>query len=288
MHNIGVWIGALLVFGALSLQACRDCPVRHCGLGCPPGQICVASNDRQAACPLYACAPIALDSAPDGAPSAADAAPEIPRDLGVGRDSASPIADAARPMDASLDDARVVDAGPPPADAAPHRDQGPQDAALDAASVPDGPPRPPSFQETVAGILADRGVPRITARFDEDEVRAQAAEFGGAVTFESALDDALRSYLEDGADVESPVALLEFAQGPLCDAADATMRVRCFLDDPSSRLGLVGAEGFPPENGESIAENWVITLDIPRLSDHLHWAIVHRAGAVPTYNYGFN
>ena len=128
----------------------------------------------------------------------------------------------------------------------------------------------------------------MTADFDEAETRTQAEEFGEQVTFEAALNAALRSYLEDGSEPDSPLALLEFTDGPPCEAGTPEDRVRCFLDHPTTTVALVGARGFPAEQGESIVENWVITLDIPRLSDHLHWAIVDRTGVTPAYNYGFN
>ena len=218
-------------------------------------------------------------SAADVTPPSIDAAVSVD----ATPDVAPPIDGAMAVVDATLVADLGVDSGSP-LDAASISDLGADSGPVDAAL----PPPPPTFAEAVAAILAARGVPQITARFDEAEVRAQAEEYGGSVDFAEALDAALQSYLEDGSDQESPVALLEFAAGPPCDVGTPTDRVRCFLDDPTSQLGLVGAEGFPPENGEPIAENWVITVDIPRLSDHLHWAIVHRDGAVPAYNYGFN
>ena len=45
---------------------------------------------------------------------------------------------------------------------------------------------------------------------------------------------------------------------------------------------------YPPENGESVNDNWVFMLQLPTLSDHLFWAIVDRNGVKETYNYGFN
>jgi len=310
-----IWVFSMAV--GVFVLGCTECPAPGCVAGCPSGSVCVEVHVGGEACPAYEC----ILSAGEIPPSPSLDARAMASDGAAGADAARPVeSDAVRPsVDAEaheaggalpMDAARTLDGGmdatasadaTPPADATPSMDSG--DAApdrgvvmdegidigrLDAVFAPDGAPPAPTFRETVAAILEARGIPRISTRFDEAEIRDQAAMFGGMITFAQALDEAVRSYLEDGRDQESPVALLEFAEGPPCDQARPTDRVRCFLDDPSSQLGLVGAEGFPPENGESIAENWVITVDIPRLSDHLHWAIIDRTGAVAVYNYGFN
>ncbi len=47
--------------------------------------------------------------------------------------------------------------------------------------------------------------------------------------------------------------------------------------------------GFRPEGGESLEENWVFSLVIPGLSDHIFWIVVPKdETAKEPYIYGFN
>lgn len=45
---------------------------------------------------------------------------------------------------------------------------------------------------------------------------------------------------------------------------------------------------YPPENGETAADNWVFSLSLSQLSDHLYWVIIDRQGEKEPYVYGFN
>jgi hypothetical protein len=45
---------------------------------------------------------------------------------------------------------------------------------------------------------------------------------------------------------------------------------------------------YPPEQGESLQDNWIFFLSVPTLSDHLYWVIVDRKGQTAPYLYGFN
>ena len=99
------------------------------------------------------------------------------------------------------------------------------------------------------------------------------------ICFEQALDAAVESLLNDGSDVESPLALVEeIDEGP-CLQPDLRERVRCFMNEPHSRIDLVVPGGpHQPEHGESLDTHWVFFLDLPALSDHLYWAVVPRDG----------
>jgi hypothetical protein len=44
----------------------------------------------------------------------------------------------------------------------------------------------------------------------------------------------------------------------------------------------------PPEDGENTRENWIFSLYLPTLSDHVYWVIVDRTAERKTYLYGFN
>ena len=63
------------------------------------------------------------------------------------------------------------------------------------------------------------------------------------------------------------------------------------LNDGQSRIRLVesddGEGAAPPEQCDSVAENWVFCVCLPGYCDSLFWAVVPRNGE-PAYNYGFN
>jgi hypothetical protein len=57
----------------------------------------------------------------------------------------------------------------------------------------------------------------------------------------------------------------------------------------SSQLTLVGAgKGHKPERGEDLEKNWVFSLVMPTLSDHIYWVIVPKDAPEGAYVYGFN
>lgn len=147
----------------------------------------------------------------------------------------------------------------------------------------------------VERVLSDHGIEGITAAFPLQEVLAQMQqEFSNAVSFEDALGAAIDSFLNDGQDPESPLMIVEDVDEEPCISDNLTERVRCWMNRSSSVLAIVYRDGqvhdgvYPPEVGESIAENWVFFLKMSDLSDHLIWAIVDRSGQRSTYNYGFN
>jgi hypothetical protein len=142
----------------------------------------------------------------------------------------------------------------------------------------------------VAGVVAQAGIASVATDFPFEEVEAQSAGVRGVVPFGTALRAAVESFLADGTDEESPLALVaELTEGP-CLQPDPLDRVKCYVDRPTSQLALVRADGTPQaaEHGEEVADAWIFWLYLPELSDHGHWAIVDRAGAAATYNYGFN
>ncbi len=46
--------------------------------------------------------------------------------------------------------------------------------------------------------------------------------------------------------------------------------------------------GFAPERGEDVKKNWVFSLVIPSLSDHIYWIVVTKDRVPRAYVYGFN
>ena len=146
--------------------------------------------------------------------------------------------------------------------------------------------------QTAKRVLAEFGLSNTTVRFPQDEVDRQA-QLGGSVGFEQALRQSIRSILEDGENPDSPLYILT----EIGESEDPRAAVRDHLDRASTVLSIVPEEVteadkaagvFPPENGESVKDHWVLTARIPDLSDCLHWAVTARAGGQPTYNYGFN
>ncbi len=164
-------------------------------------------------------------------------------------------------------------------------------------------------EQRVLKALNANNISNIKTFFTDDEVLAQEALPGNEVDFERALRLALESFIYDGRAYESPlfVAHEDELEGGPCLAPLFGERIRCYLDQEDSILGLVHLDGavreveldgktiriYPPEEGETVAENWVFFLKLPQLSDHFQWAVVYRAlvgsnAKTLVYNYGFN
>lgn len=173
----------------------------------------------------------------------------------------------------------------------------------------EGETEPLTAEERATKVLLARNIHHLKLFFTDQELAAQEALPGNEVDFERALKLALESFMYDGRSYESPLFIAhedELEGGP-CLAPLFGERIRCYLDQEDSILGLVHLDGavrevelegrtlrvYPPEEGESAAENWIFYLKLPQLSDHLRWAVVHRAlvgsqGKTLVYNYGFN
>lgn len=149
--------------------------------------------------------------------------------------------------------------------------------------------------------LQAHDVAALPARFSGAEVMAQISLFANQVSFVEALDAAIKSYIEDGRDEESPRHLVtEF--GP--PTRDRSEQVREVLRRSDCKLMFVHRESvsggvaedhfiaWAPEGGHSVTEEWAFELIAPALGDHSHWAIVKRTrdaqGQIQVHNYGFN
>lgn len=110
-----------------------------------------------------------------------------------------------------------------------------------------------------------------------DESEKQERLFPEAITAKQAAVLAIQSFLTDGTDIESPLAI---AQG-------ADVDLFSHFNRSTTRIGFMFV-GEEAEHGERVNENWIIELRIPSLSDHIFFAIVDRTGHTPVYNYGFN
>ena len=143
-------------------------------------------------------------------------------------------------------------------------------------------------KRVIAEIKAALGVPQLTVEARPAEVRAQQSPY--KVSFETALELAIRSFLEDGDNNESPIAIVAnrldlFGLPNAADAAAIREKVRQLMDDARSSLVLL-RRTQTPEGGERVAGNWIFHLRLPD-DDHLYWAVVNRI-SMSVYNYGFN
>ncbi|RYZ60164.1 MAG: hypothetical protein EOP07_01640 [Proteobacteria bacterium] len=70
---------------------------------------------------------------------------------------------------------------------------------------------------------------------------------------------------------------------------DAVTVLAEHFNKKSSQLTLVGAgKGQKPERGEDLEKNWVFSLVMPTLSDHIYWVVVPKDAPEGAYVYGFN
>ncbi|MDX1940352.1 MAG: hypothetical protein SFU99_07360 [Saprospiraceae bacterium] len=160
------------------------------------------------------------------------------------------------------------------------------------------------LQELIQSAKLIFQLPGLEFDIDEKEVKLQSQLPNNHVTFEQALNTGLASFLFDANDLESPRNLVmevhqifrkNFASEEDWNEA-LTDKVQAYLNE-GGRFRLLPVslpaneddlDFNPPENGETMRDNWVFYLYLDTLSDHGHWAIIDRTGAKPAYNYGFN
>lgn len=137
-------------------------------------------------------------------------------------------------------------------------------------------------------------------------ITAYAASRASEVSLSDALQQGLAQLFKDLSSRETPLAIaLEVLARETEESAESdpptealtraaqdllkehlnreTTRIALFDDKEPAESGV-----FPPEQGESPEENWIFSIDIPSLSDHLYWIVVDRGGKRQAYVYGFN
>ncbi|GAX36560.1 LamG-like jellyroll fold domain-containing protein [Nodularia sp. NIES-3585] len=142
----------------------------------------------------------------------------------------------------------------------------------------------------IPGIKAELDVPQLVVKVSPSAINQQMA-MGSKVTFVDALKLAIRSFLEDAEEIESPLGQMlndpgafDLPQG--AEPAAATKVLRSYLNQPTSSLTLQSANSqYPPENGEKVDTNWIFLLQIGEISG-LYWVIIDRSGSKAAYNYG--
>lgn len=161
--------------------------------------------------------------------------------------------------------------------------------------------------EPAAAAIIDQefGLAGLSLDADAAEIEKQNA-ISPVVSFPQALREALQSYLTDAAHPESPQNMVRMAHAELAedqfDTAEALqkavrLKVTEYLKN-GGRLFLIPLDYEqlppddllfnPPEDREPSRENWIFSLSLPALSDHIYWAVVDRTAQRETYNYGFN
>ncbi len=136
-------------------------------------------------------------------------------------------------------------------------------------------------QEILAGNF---GLNNINVLIAAENVEEQNALHNNKINFKTALNLAMKSFMNDDEDCESPLGLVLDESNSM---AEAKQTLFSFLNRPSTSIDLF-ATWQTPEHGESVLENWVFVLNMDDYTDHIHWAIVDRSGKTTTYNYGFN
>lgn len=140
-----------------------------------------------------------------------------------------------------------------------------------------------ALQERIESLLKALGVPDLNV-----EVPQVSDEEG----FLEALEAALCSFIEDGANDQSPLGLIEadpsaYDLSDEPDAEELQNAVKDFMNAGDSQLSLVTPESpIQPDGGEDPRKFWVFLLEMPSLSGHRWWAVVDKSGRNETYNYG--
>lgn len=167
-----------------------------------------------------------------------------------------------------------------------------------AEQLPSNSESPIPSPEVLAKVLKEEfEVPGLTLEIDEVEAQAQQ-DLSLVVGLEDALREALLAFMFDDEHPESPRSLVKETHNINPDSEGSKEGAAVALDQKVREYMNTGFlylvprktnEGIhPPEDGESIEDNWAFMLRLPTLSDHLFWAIVSRSGERAAYSYGFN
>lgn len=161
--------------------------------------------------------------------------------------------------------------------------------------------QPGTVPSIINQIVRDKyNLKDLTVLVNPLDVEEQEVLPNNKVSFEQALDQAIVSFLSDYSHPESPGSIVSnvFEIFPGEDE-NAAVKIHFKLSEffGNGKLRLLpdlvwnyddDYDFNPPEDGESAADNWIFSLSLYDLSDHVFWAIVPRDGKSRVYNYGFN
>ncbi|MEA5612037.1 lamin tail domain-containing protein, partial [Nodularia spumigena] len=137
-------------------------------------------------------------------------------------------------------------------------------------------------KNTIGGIKKELKVPQLQFIATHAAINKQMS-LGGKVTFTQALSSAIKSFIEDDSDVNSPLAQIlnqphafGFADG--VTQAIAGEKVRSLLNEGGVLSLYPTAENTAPANGETVDKYWIFALSLGLMGETTFWAIVPRSG----------
>lgn len=127
-------------------------------------------------------------------------------------------------------------------------------------------------------IRNEYGFKMLQLEIAHDTVEQETRDFKNDISHEAALRMALESFLKEDRDPESPLAI-----------AGSPQRLRRLLDHSSSVVHLLRSDESPEGyTSDATTRAWIFQLSIPRLSDHVYWAVIDRQGRSLPFNFGVN
>ena len=161
--------------------------------------------------------------------------------------------------------------------------------------------QPGTAQAIINRIVKDKyNLTKLQVVISPTDVEEQSSLPNNEVSFEQALDKAIISFLSDYSHPESPGAIVANVFGLIPgEVENAEVKINFKLAElfKNGELSLLpnltwnNDEDYdfnPPEERETVADNWIFSLSLFDLSDHIYWVIIPRDGASEVYNYGFN
>ena len=139
-----------------------------------------------------------------------------------------------------------------------------------------------NIDQSAVMIAKQSGLSAMTLKVMRKDVENQSF-LNNKVTFENAMRQALKSFLNDGSDAESPLAVILNQGFP---RREAKTKLLAEMNSPRTVLKLLPISEII-EGGEDTEKYWIFELNIDDY-DYSFWAIIDRSGVKPVYNYGFN
>jgi hypothetical protein len=152
-----------------------------------------------------------------------------------------------------------------------------------------------ALSAAAAAVVASAGFTGLTLRLAPPVLAAQEALPGNALTHAAALTIALEALTTSTVGGSSPLSIAR--QIAMDDAGTTTLtpaieaaaaaRLAQLMARPTTSVRALDLDE-EPEAGPGTRDHWVIQLEIPELSDDVHWAVVDRKGVAPVEVISFN